>query len=167
MTRPQALQQQLSEMQAAVPVEHPPAFEIKSEPAFCSESDILRQRAAFLSAEVARISAATASVHTWTLQQHEQLKAINEDLPLAGDSRFFKLVMPRIIDAQSGLLSSTLLNTAAIDECASSAAAELDELVAAAGRLKQSNGLFHRNTIWDGIFTCALQVSCSSCGTAC
>lgn len=80
----QALQQQLSSMQAAMPAQPPPAFEMKSEPGFCSDSDILRQRAALLAAEDASIAAATASVHTWTLLQQEQLKAVHEDLPLAG-----------------------------------------------------------------------------------
>ncbi len=80
----QALQQQLSVMQAAMPAQQPPAFEMKSEPGFCSESDILRQRAALLAAEDASIAAASASVHTWTLLQQEQLKAVHHDLPLAG-----------------------------------------------------------------------------------
>lgn len=80
----QALQQQLSSMQAAMPAQQPPAFEMKSEPGFCSESDILRQRAALLAGEDASLAAATASVHTWTLLQQEQLKAVHEDLPLAG-----------------------------------------------------------------------------------
>ncbi len=80
----QALQQQLSSMQAAMPAQQPPAFEMKSEPGFCSDSDILRQRAALLAAEDASLAAATASVHTWTLLQQEQLKAVHEDLPLAG-----------------------------------------------------------------------------------
>jgi hypothetical protein len=86
LTRVQALQQQLSAMQAALPAQSPPVLELKQEPAFCSESEILRQRVELLLAEESRLSAAAASVHTWTLQQHEQLKAVNEDLPLAGDA---------------------------------------------------------------------------------
>ena len=46
----------------------------------------------------------------------------------------------RISDTQAGHLATTILHTAGIDECAAAAAADLDELVAAAGRLKQSNG---------------------------
>jgi hypothetical protein len=83
----QALQQQLTMLMAAVPSEPPGAFALKSEPGFCSESDVLRQRAELLAAEDASIAAATASVHTWTLLQHEQLKAVHEDLPLAGNKR--------------------------------------------------------------------------------
>ncbi len=48
--------------------------------------------------------------------------------------------MLAFLDALAGHLSTTLLHTAGIDECAAVAAADLDELVAAAGRLKQSNG---------------------------
>ena len=81
----QALQQQLTLLMAAVPIEPPAAFTLKSEPEFCSESDVLRQRAALLAAEDASIGAAIASVHTWTLLQHEQLKAVHEELPLAGN----------------------------------------------------------------------------------
>ena len=82
----QALQQQLLVLEAAVPGERPPAFAMKAEPGFCSESDVLRQRAALLAAEDASVSAATASVHTWTVEQHEQLKAMHEELPLAGNT---------------------------------------------------------------------------------
>ena len=91
--RLQALQQQLSVLQAAV--QRPPAsaFAMKSEAAFCSESDVLRQRVAHLAAEDASIAAATACAHTWTVMQHEQLKAINEELPLAGKQT---ILSPRV-----------------------------------------------------------------------
>ena len=85
MARVQALRQQLSVLAAAVPSQ-PPAFAPKTEPSFCSENDVLRQRYALLQAEDASIAAATACVHTWTVEQQEQLKAINPELPLAGVS---------------------------------------------------------------------------------
>jgi hypothetical protein len=167
LTLPQALKQQLSVMQAAVRVPHPPAFEMKPEPAFCSESDILRQRAALLTAEEARISAAVASVPAWTMQQHEQLKAVSEDLPLAGTLCVCELAEPNVFDAQPGFLATTLLHTAAMDECATAAAADVDELAATAGRLKQSNGSAHRRCSRGGIVMRMPQASCSSCGMAC
>jgi hypothetical protein len=59
------------------------------------------------------------------------------------------------LDALLGLLATTLLHAAAIDECATAAAADLDELFAAVGRLKQSNGLSERSVGGLGILTCA------------
>ncbi len=47
----------------------------------------------------------------------------------------------RIPDAHAGHLATTILHTAGIDECAASAGAEMDQLVASVGRLKQSNGM--------------------------
>ncbi len=47
----------------------------------------------------------------------------------------------RIPDTQAGHLATTILHTAGIDECAASAGADMDELVASVGRLKQSNGM--------------------------
>jgi hypothetical protein len=84
----QVLQEQLSVLQATVQPQLQPNFALKSEPIFCSDSELLRQRAALLAAEDASITAATECVHMWTLQQHEQLKAIHDELPLAGTIRF-------------------------------------------------------------------------------
>jgi hypothetical protein len=57
------------------------------------------------------------------------------------------LDVPRVSHALPGLLATTLLHAAGIDECATSAAADLDELAAAAGRLKQSNSSFRRSVV--------------------
>ena len=72
---------------AVAPSPPPPAFAPKSEPGFCSESDLLRQRYALLQAEESSIAAATQCVQQWTVEERQQLKAIDEELPLAGVRR--------------------------------------------------------------------------------